>query len=314
MRLLLVGIAVLTAAILIPTQSVSAQGVGYGGWPYGGNNPGGSGGWPFTGNNPGGFGPGTPGSQAFGAERGLWNNVSQVCTDSQGNRVLVTNGNLTTNYTNCVSTPGSANQGCSGVATAALTPTGLGGTAVSGTLSFSGPLNGSSTVTGTLSGVAAGQTITLNIPLTAGSFPLSVAAPSGTATFSNPVTGTPASGGLVTASESNLAGSVAQGTLTANCSNTTSAATPAQGCTDSQGNRVFVRSGNPTTGYTNCAALPAGGEGELGRGFGERRWPSQGTSGAAFQNRQLCTDGQGNEVILLAANATTGYTNCTPAR
>ena len=173
-------------------------------------------------------GLGRPGGQSFGGERGLWNNVSQVCTDSQGNRVLVTNGNLTTNYTNCVSTPGSANQGCSGVATAALTPTGLGGTAVSGTLSFSGLVNGSSTVTGTLSGLTAGQTVTLNITLTAGSFPLSVAAPSGTVTLNNPVTGgTPASGGLVTASESSLAGTVAQGTLTATCNNTTSAAAPA---------------------------------------------------------------------------------------
>jgi hypothetical protein len=241
--------------------------------------------------------------------------VSQVCTDSQGNRVFVTNGNPTTNYTNCVPTPGSANQGCSGVATVALTPTGLGGTAVSGTLSFSAPVNGSSTVTGTLGGLTAGQTVTLNLPLTAGSFPLSVAAPSATVTFNNPVTGgTLASAGLVTASESNLAGTVAQGTLATTCSNTTSAAAPNQTCTDSQGNRVFVRSGNPTTGYTNCTAVSAGDEAEFSRGFRERRWPFEENNAAAFQNRQLCTDGQGNEVIVLSANATTGYTNCTPTR
>src|SRR5262245_726260 len=106
MRPLLASIAVFMVTILVPIQSVSAQGIGYGGWPYGGNNPGGFGGWPFGANNPGGFGPGgfgpgTWGGQSSGGERGLWNNVSQVCTDAQGNRVLVTNGNPTTSYTNC---------------------------------------------------------------------------------------------------------------------------------------------------------------------------------------------------------------------
>ena len=76
---------------------------------------------------------------------------------------------------------------------------------------------------------------------------------------------------------------------------------------------MFVRSGNATTGYTNCAAVPEEGAGERVRGFGRQRGEFGQGGLAGFEQREVCTDSQGNEVLLLNGNNTTGYTNCTLA-
>ncbi len=204
------GLAVL---LLLPISSASAQVGGYGAWPFGPGGPGGVGaGGPFGG--PGGFEFGAPGGLFAAPGQGFLGNVSQVCTDSQGNRVFVTNGNAAAGYTNCVAVGGVGSPAGTGVAPVALTATGLGGTAVSGTLTLTAATNGTFTVTGTLNGVTPGQVVTVNIPLTAGVAPLPVTATSTSVTFSNQLSGTPATGGLVTVTEANLPGNVAQGTLT----------------------------------------------------------------------------------------------------
>jgi hypothetical protein len=105
MRQVTVGATLLLALALVATPTASAQMGGFGGLPFGGGRggfgfgmPGGPGGFGMPG-GPGGFG--MPGSQFQGAGPGFLSNVTQVCTDSQGNRVLVRNGSSTSGYTNC---------------------------------------------------------------------------------------------------------------------------------------------------------------------------------------------------------------------
>ncbi|HEY7060777.1 MAG TPA: hypothetical protein VII06_04805 [Chloroflexota bacterium] len=304
------GLAVL---LLLPISSASAQVGGYGAGPFGPGGPGGFGfggpGGPFAG--PGGFGfggPGGPGGPfAAPAGQGFLGNVSQVCTDSQGNRVFVTNGGATTGYTNCVAVGGAGTTAGTGVAPIVLTATGLGGTAVSGTLTLTAATNGTFTVAGTLNGVTPGQVVTVNVPLTSGVAPLPVTATSTSVTLNNQLSGTPATGGLVTVTEANLSGNVAQGTLSTTTAGTTAGP---QLCTDSQGNRVFVRSGNPATGYTNCTTVSEEGNGGRFRRFERTRGEFGQGQLAGFDQREVCTDSQGNEVLLLSGNSTTGYTNC----
>jgi hypothetical protein len=121
MRRLLIGIGLVAAIGLLPVPSAFAQfgGFGpspfggYGGSPYGGfgASPFGFEGMPFGGfgaaQTPFGFG-GQGGPGGFGGPGGPPPNL-QVCTDSQGNRVLVSNGSSTSSYTGCAaaSTTGS---------------------------------------------------------------------------------------------------------------------------------------------------------------------------------------------------------------
>jgi hypothetical protein len=99
MRKMIVGATLLLAMALLAVPTVSAQTGGYGGFPYGplappfgGSGPGGFG-FSMSG-GPGGFGPGMWGNTFQGGGPGFASNATQVCTDSQGNRVFVTSSNV----------------------------------------------------------------------------------------------------------------------------------------------------------------------------------------------------------------------------
>jgi hypothetical protein len=252
MRQLIVAATVLVALVLVAVPTASAQMPGLGGPPFGGppgfgfgmmgapggmglpGSPGGMGmiGAPGGMGLPGagaGFGRRMPWNAALGGGPGVLGNIMPGCPNSLANPASVPGGSAPGGYQGCAPANATASAACTGPFTAALAPTGQGSAAVSGNLSFTQASNGAFGVSGTLTGVTAGQTITLTIPVTAGTPEAATAvvpAGSTSVSFGGTMSGVPADGGTVTVTETSQTGTLAQGAISGPCSGGTLANAP----------------------------------------------------------------------------------------
>jgi hypothetical protein len=242
-RLTISGIAFLAAMVLIPVPSADAQGGGYGPWPYGGTGQGGYGPPPFgfQGAPYGPLGP-TQGQSGFLPAMGQQFPNIQVCTDSQGNQVLVPNGGATSSYTSCF-TPGSSSTPPTDIAQ--ICTDSLGNRVL---------VLGSNTTTGYTNCGSGSQFAGPGGP----------GGPPGPAWFGGPGgPGGPLQNIQVCTDSLGNQVLVPNGSATSSytgCTTPNTSTPPrniGQVCTDSLGNRVLVVSGSSTSGYTNCGAPPA---------------------------------------------------------